>query len=57
MIILSKEPYKIVYEGSYNGSCFELNKFDGDYEVLWLDFPPENVQKVEEEIFDLYYKQ
>jgi len=51
MLTITALPTKTIYEGNYYGSNFELQLFPGDQqEIVWLDFPPENIEEAEKRI-------
>lgn len=52
---IDRIPYKITYEGIYEDKCFELEIFDKDYNVVWLE-PVyfENISEIEKEIYDRF---
>lgn len=56
-IKINKESYKTTYEGSYDGICFELEVFDGNYQIVWLETPNfESVHDIEQEIFNKFFE-
>lgn len=52
--------YKTTYEGSYDGVCFELDIFDGEWHINWIDdereFEAEDLPRIEQEIYQQYEK-
>lgn len=53
IVLNNKKPYKVTYEGTYNGDCFELEVFnDGNWQVIWLD--KDHGNEVEKQIMELH---